>query len=234
MYNTRSRKGNDVVNSSYNLFAFCFNPRSRKGNDASGLFCKLQYLVSIHVPARGTTLAQIWAAIDELFQSTFPQGERHYSLFAGIGNDNVSIHVPARGTTVPVPVCLCSLCRFNPRSRKGNDTSWGEKAFTQSVSIHVPARGTTILKMAKTIIFTMFQSTFPQGERLSRSVRRSVWIWVSIHVPARGTTCQIYMIYQISEFQSTFPQGERPRSHFLHPLSRVSIHVPARGTTGSP
>ena len=35
------------------------------------------YVVSIHVPARGTTtLEMVQAAVDMMFQSTFPHGER--------------------------------------------------------------------------------------------------------------------------------------------------------------
>ena len=78
--------------------------------------------VSIHVPARGTTLSDA-KAIDHAaaeFQSTFPRGERPYSNH----------------------LLFSSAC-FTPRSREGNDEN--------SV-----AGWKGVLK---------FQSTFPRGER---------------------------------------------------------------------
>ena len=37
-------------------FGQCFNPRSRKGNDPDCIECVVLAFVSIHVPARGTTI----------------------------------------------------------------------------------------------------------------------------------------------------------------------------------
>ena len=152
---------------SCSIFA-CFNPRSREGNDCTGdtgnknsaefqstfprgerqWACKHRgscAAVSIHVPARGTTL---------------------YSN-AGWNNAWVSIHVPARGTTLVRYISDCigmfqstfprgerlallysfsglRLC-FNPRSREGNDLyRLAGFPLHRAVSIHVPARGTTI------------------------------------------------------------------------------------------
>ena len=98
--------------------------------------------VSIHVPARGTTVIIVFPRFNQLFQSTFPQGER-------------LLHVP-------LPTLQA---RFNPRSRKGNDVpALCYATCVVNVSIHVPARGTTkiIIKIYADI---RFQSTFPQGER---------------------------------------------------------------------
>ena len=81
-----------------------------------------------------------------------------------------------------------------------------------AVSIHVPARGTTTISI-NCITVTMFQSTFPRGERLMGEVDARVKKIVSIHVPARGTTKDI-------------------REHIAR--DNVSIHVPARGTTRPP
>ena len=61
---------NDVI-------CHCFNPRSRKGNDATAVdFFTPPSVVSIHVPARGTTSRSRLFCSAVLFQSTFPQGER--------------------------------------------------------------------------------------------------------------------------------------------------------------
>ena len=167
------------------------------------------HTVSIHVPARGTTLfASFWTA--------------------GIV---VSIHVPARGTTRLEPAAGEKRLSFNPRSRKGNDEVRLRSFSVHSVSIHVPARGTTcdiclVLQLVGVSIHVpargttakrglikwhiiKFQSTFPQGERHGISTIISTLtgfnprsrkgndiffptdsqsVFVSIHVPARGTT----------------------------------------------
>ena len=126
---------------------------------------------------------------------------------------HVSIHVPARGTIfLPaflLPGCPCFnprsrtgndsflLCHFfrllcfNPRSRTGNDGSPYIAFSRHPVSIHVPARG-TMIKSFHDLQDSKFQSTFPHGERLSRSDTSSRSSRVSIHVPARGTITAPY------------------------------------------
>ena len=55
-----------------------------------------------------------------------------------------------------------------------------------------------------------FQSTFPQGERLGRSIVATMEL----------------------SFQSTFPQGERRfYASYIDSRKIISIHVPTRGTT---
>ena len=102
---------------------YSFNPRSRTGNDIDDL---------------------IETAVDELFQSTFPHGERLFLLVSTAPSYIVSIHVPARGTTPVVD----------------------QRDLVVIVSIHVPARGTTTTWQKEYSSRTRFQSTFPHGERL--------------------------------------------------------------------
>ena len=122
-FNPRSRTGNDTsICYSYHIVT-CFNPRSRTGNDRKkrddtgsrvqgfnprsrtgndvifDSFHLQSGIVSIHVPARGTTI---------LFCSP-------YISFT------VSIHVPARGTTRVYSTGYRMVRGFNPRSRTGND-----------------------------------------------------------------------------------------------------------------
>ena len=78
--------------------------------------------VSIHVPARGTTMLVRLLDLLVLFQSTFPHGERPGGEVRHQYEYNVSIHVPARGTTKRISA----------------------NAVAANVSIHVPARGTTL------------------------------------------------------------------------------------------
>ena len=124
--------------------------------------------VSIHVPTRGTTPeGKFFRQNAQLFQSTFPQGERRDKTVMDVLTEEfqstfpqgerlicctvcrppsaVSIHVPTRGTTV------------------GYGKFWQRKR----VSIHVPTRGTTLTPEEIRELAERFQSTFPQGERRS-------------------------------------------------------------------
>ena len=58
-FNPRSRKGNDGFGSCFVSVKANFNPRSRKGNDRLTENRSFQMDISIHVPARGTTLVSI-------------------------------------------------------------------------------------------------------------------------------------------------------------------------------
>ena len=76
-----------------------FNPRSREGNDQPQKLLQCCLPVSIHVPAKGTTVPL--------------RGLPVFSL--------VSIHVPAKGTTAKIHRRKGWNVSFNPRSREGND-----------------------------------------------------------------------------------------------------------------
>ena len=59
-FNPRSRTGNDCNFASFSAVLYGFNPRSRTGNDSGdGEQDDSAIQVSIHVPARGTTLGKI-------------------------------------------------------------------------------------------------------------------------------------------------------------------------------
>ena len=146
--------------------------------------------VSIHVPARGTTPPDCFVNYNILFQSTFPQGERHYCRLRKAYNRAFQSTFP-QGERHWRRSGRQSMSCFNPRSRKGNDGIYiRERLLHQSfnprsrkgndvcgpvtledaycVSIHVPARGTT-------------DGSFIVDFLLN----------VSIHVPARGTTSML-------------------------------------------
>ena len=57
-----------------------FNPRSREGNDEQAEKKGEEFDISIHVPARGTTLCIDPGRYNTIFQSTFPRGERLEAL----------------------------------------------------------------------------------------------------------------------------------------------------------
>ena len=99
-----------------------FNPRPREGDDFSlSINARTSYGISIHVPARGTTMCGEIFSVTRKFQSTSPRGGRRAGTVKRDQKDWISIHVPARGTT---------LDSTNRPKR-------------QRISIHVPARGTT-------------------------------------------------------------------------------------------
>ena len=150
--------------------------------------CPLVIPVSIHVPARGTTVCLALAVRRLRVSIHVPARGTTYEVGEGQQTLLVSIHVPARGTTCRTDSMLrCRVC-FNPRSRKGNDTchmqssahtigfnprsrkgnddeAFGSCPYLAIVSIHVPARGTTEESGLIFCASTVFQSTFPQGER---------------------------------------------------------------------
>ena len=101
------------------------------------------FIVSIHVPARGTTKSDYIKATDRAVSIHVPARGTTISGNADYIKAQVSIHVPARGTTLTCPTCGQSL----------------------PVSIHVPARGTTEKPDVRSAFHIMFQSTFPHGER---------------------------------------------------------------------
>ena len=106
------------------------------------------------------------------------------------------------------------------------------------VSIHVPAWGATTEFLAMRLP-TMFQSTFPRGERhtanhgclfwemfqstLPRGERPCViflldiGVVVSIHAPAWGATSETVNSLARGLFQSTLPRGERPTMSVRRP-----------------
>ena len=122
-------------------------------------------MVSIHVPARGTTLNDVLSDV--------------YSI--------VSIHVPARGTTLPYELFIILTFCFNPRSREGNDGKKMKLNRLIKVSIHVPARGTTKYELYADGSTLVSIHVPARGTTAAEAEKNRNW-QVSIHVPARGTT----------------------------------------------
>ena len=122
-FNPRSREGNDAP-AMYHRPAFVgFNPRSREGNDNIQSYYQSYLSVSIHVPARGTTI------------SVLPSSSRS-SCFNPRSRE---------GNDIPPKISARTLRSFNPRSREGNDALRHRISLAVIVSIHVPARGTTAI-----------------------------------------------------------------------------------------
>ena len=102
--------------------------------------------VSIHAPARGATMSMEFIRMAVMvFQSTLPRGER----------------LPPQQSTT-------TIGSFNPRSRAGSDRMAEERSSVlPGVSIHAPARGATQKSTKAGLLYIVFQSTLPRGERPS-------------------------------------------------------------------
>ena len=173
--------------------------------------CRPGGRVSIHAPARGaTSLNEMDGAVNGVFQSTLPRGERRRRFWWSGGRHP----------------------RFNPRSRAGSDAAAaagrGELGLFQST---LP-RGERPSTMAMAPAYSMFQSTLPRGERRSRSQRIGVVGGVSIHAPARGATNPMRWSPAIHRVSIHAPaRGATALHHGDDRLRHVSIHAPARGAT---
>ena len=141
-FNPRSLVGNDAIDIKFYVPKIDFNPRSLVGNDEQAEARQWQHAISIHVPSWGTTACTSIETGVDLFQSTFPRGERRQLRKILHKTKQISIHVPSWGTTQ----CLANTRRmrlfqstfprgerpetspghpapghFNPRSLVGND-----------------------------------------------------------------------------------------------------------------
>ena len=58
-FNPRSRVGNDISSQNDTPYFTDFNPRSRVGNDGMYGLNGVYFIISIHVPAWGTTKLQV-------------------------------------------------------------------------------------------------------------------------------------------------------------------------------
>ena len=213
----------------------------------------LRLMISIHVPAWGTTVELNERNSFQRFQSTFPRGERRFYSLDRIQRLEFQSTFP-RGERLYLTPLRTIIPNFNPRSRVGNDGYLALAFQANYISIHVPAWGTTLVSQcnSRTLRFqstfprgerhyiTMdllqdwkFQSTFPRGERRQEEPFTGMCGIISIHVPAWGTTYRVTGYKFRKVFQSTFPRGERRQSAtFTLLYNQISIHVPAWGTTG--
>ena len=141
-----------------------FNPRSLVGNDEQAEARQWQHAISIHVPSWGTTACTSIETGVDLFQSTFPRGERRQLRKILHKTKQISIHVPSWGTTQCLAntrrmrlfqstfprgerrrrwICSTEEGNFNPRSLVGNDRRLRQDIRLLGISIHVPSWGTT-------------------------------------------------------------------------------------------
>ena len=146
------------------------------------------WMISIHAPARGATRQYRKMVRPLQFQSTLPQGERRTDGIRGRAEGD-----------------------FNPRSRKGSDPSTEARAITRQHFNPRSRKGSDYSTTKSGFHYHKFQSTLPQGERLS---------W-SLNVP------------ELEYFNPRSRKGSDCGS-CKNPLDGdISIHAPARGATVS-
>ena len=154
------------------------------------LVYRARYGVSIHVPARGTTLFFQPSCFLLSFQSTFPRGERQRCTII------ISLFISLFQSTFPRGERPGYLFIISPLYMFQSTFPRGERQFSYMGMF----------------ISQLFQSTFPRGERQCPDFplrsnkgfnprsregndfiveRYSCYFHVSIHVPARGTTTNI-------------------------------------------
>ena len=165
-FNPRSRKGNDFLPSGgadrLNLFQSTF-PQGERLLDVNRY--DIANLVSIHVPARGTTgfPSRSFLSVHGFNPRSRKGNDAHpksiITLFFGFnprsrkGND--MCHMQSKAHTMG----------FNPRSRKGNDAKNLEKTAKKIGFNPRSRKGNDDSYGMDGNSFAEFQSTFPQGER---------------------------------------------------------------------
>ena len=121
----------------------------------------------------------------------------------------ISIHAPTRGATKWIPCC-------------------GQSAH---ISIHAPARGATNSASMMSAL-SLFQSTLPQGERLSyiqNQTRHFVYFNPRSH---KGSDTKFFLsLVSKQNFNPRSHKGSDKHKFQVHRLVAISIHAPTRGAT---
>ena len=131
------------------------------------------------------------------FQSTFPRGERRFfspSRSTAIFSFNPRSH---EGNDFMFVRIRYPFAGFNPRSHEGNDLNVSRPSFSSSV----------------------FQSTFPRGERHSRHCRHDLLCRFNPCSHEGNDLQSIVELCSCILFQSTFPRGERRLSLSIRSIS---------------
>ena len=207
-----------------------FNPRSHKGATGYRLQNIRRKNISIHAPTRERLPSNLWADVNQAFQSTLPQGSDHIFVLSVLpfsisihaptrerllatsdktGKKTISIHAPTRGATMNV-ADYPEIIPISIHAPTRGATMWRVKDIQRliEISIHAPTRGATLCSVRK-ISLKKFQSTLPQGERLNVGDLIPIDLMISIHAPTRGATHDCCWRICRRGFQSTLPQGER-------------------------
>ena len=142
-FNPRPREGDDSpAESRRRVMSLNFNPRPREGDDRNASASSSILSISIHVPARGTTIDTDEISAGLQFQSTSPRGGRPYSAKWSVTGCQFQSTSPRggrqrlkewyvsyttfqstspRGGRLLIPTSWRGIRYFNPRPREGDD-----------------------------------------------------------------------------------------------------------------
>ena len=195
----------------------------------SFLYCVF-WLISIHVPAKGTTSGNP-AIIGNGDISIHVPAKGTTAFYSGYTlTHEISIHVPAKGTTpiqdlsAPLPefqstfprrerqprlsLFLYAKRHFNPRSREGNDPCFFH-ALNDNINFNPRSREGNDERSRNDALMEIISIHVPAKGTTVRLHMFGDQDNISIHVPAKGTTWGNHFIYRKTLFQSTFPRRER-------------------------
>ena len=207
-FNPRSHKGSDKEPPEECPKSLYFNPRSHKGSDSNKTHLLNDRIISIHAPTRGATTVEHFVKLSYKFQSTLPQGERHWSRY--LSNGDVDFNPRShKGSDRIISVLVFRSENFNPRSHKGSDIVYSSNGGSAYISIHAPTRGATYARRSVSYGDIYFNPRSHKGSD-PMSLCACLLKTISIHAPTRGATKQ-YVNIQRDEI--------------------ISIHAPTRGAT---
>ena len=188
------------------------------------------FVISIHVPAWGTTLSISTNLFALIFQSTFPRGERHHQPgYHYLLHSFQSTFLC--GERRHITRMQLTTLHFNPRSRVGNDGwSYSDRICDRDFNPHSCVGNDTKCEK-KLRSYPDFNPLSLVGNDDSKHPRHCFFS-ISIHVPSWGTTTgsmdrSLCLFY----FNPRFLVGNDGQVDSWQQFSDISIHVPSWGTT---
>ena len=122
--------------------------------------------ISIHAPTRGATLqVDVHGYYPNIFQSTLPRGERHYTCMTNgyVIDFNPRSH---EGSDWLIQRLFRRHINFNPRSHEGSDPGRADGNHFRNRFQSTLPRGERPFRLTDRRRGYVFQSTLPRGERL--------------------------------------------------------------------
>ena len=120
-----------------------FNPRSREGSDGTKLPSTRFTVISIHAPAKGATVSQVYS----------------------FRRMRISIHAPAKGAAGSIFQLFFHPVFQSTLPRRKRPLTYSVEPSGIDISIHAPAKGATHTAPRSALLYLQFQSTLPRRER---------------------------------------------------------------------
>ena len=120
-----------------------FNPRSREGSDGTKLPSTRFTVISIHAPAKGATVSQVYS----------------------FRRMRISIHAPAKGAAGSIFQLFFHPVFQSTLPRRKRPLTYSVEPSGIDISIHAPAKGATKKPFCRLFRLHRFQSTLPRRER---------------------------------------------------------------------